>query len=115
MLLKEESEGLDEMEEKNRYKKHHDFINGDKSFSSSPTERTQKTATSAFTCQECGKSFTRKSNLKVRMSVHIGQKPFICQECGNSYSSNSNLKVHMRVHLGDKLFTCPQCGKRFEQ
>ncbi len=66
MALKEESEELNEMHDKDQCKKCKVSITGQTSFSCSETEKTclckraQKTGTkSHFTCQQCGKNFDR--------------------------------------------------------
>ncbi|ROL41885.1 hypothetical protein DPX16_3513 [Anabarilius grahami] len=71
MLLKEETEVLDEMEE-DQDEKYHDFTTGEK-FSCSETENSSSRKTETiryFNCLQCGQSFTKKANLKVHMSVH---------------------------------------------
>ena len=50
-------------------------------------------------CEECGKTFGRKSHLKEhRESVHKGLK-WPCQYCDRVFSNRSNLNQHMkRIH-----------------
>ncbi|XP_075070845.1 uncharacterized protein LOC142159889 isoform X2 [Mixophyes fleayi] len=64
-----------------------------------------------FSCPECGKYFTRKSNLLVHQKRHTGIKPFSCSECGKCFYSNAQL--NLRLHTGEKPFSCPECGKCF--
>uniref|UniRef100_A0A3B3BQY0 C2H2-type domain-containing protein n=1 Tax=Oryzias melastigma TaxID=30732 RepID=A0A3B3BQY0_ORYME len=66
-----------------------------------------------FRCETCGKSYALKVHLACHMRSHTGEKPFKCKTCGKCFSQTSNLAVHMRSHTGEKPFTCEICGKAF--
>lgn len=54
-----------------------------------------------FDYDKCGKTFSRKGNLKVHTSTHTRERPLTREMCKKSFSRNSNLEVHTleRHHL----------------
>ncbi|XP_059205881.1 gastrula zinc finger protein XlCGF57.1-like [Centropristis striata] len=68
-----------------------------------------------FSCSECGKRFSNKSNMNRHMVSHAGEKPFSCSVCKKTFTRSGDLKVHMRLHTGEKPFSCAFCKKTFTQ
>ncbi|XP_054423774.1 histone-lysine N-methyltransferase PRDM9 [Pteronotus mesoamericanus] len=62
---------------------------------------------------ECGRGFTRKSNLITHQKTHSGEKPYVCGECGRGFTRKSNLITHQRTHSGEKPYVCGECGQGF--
>ncbi|XP_056408079.1 oocyte zinc finger protein XlCOF7.1-like [Hyla sarda] len=66
-----------------------------------------------YSCSECGKCFVYKSQLVQHERSHTGEKPFSCSECGKCFTRNSQLVIHERIHTGEKPYSCLECGKCF--
>ncbi|XP_060104153.1 zinc finger protein OZF-like [Heteronotia binoei] len=67
------------------------------------------------TCPQCGKSFSKKQDLRKHQGTHSAERPFPCPECGRRFRLKQILAAHMKVHVGERPFACAQCGKRFRQ
>ncbi|XP_056408050.1 uncharacterized protein LOC130306231 [Hyla sarda] len=77
------------------------------------TTRTDQKHGKGLYCEECGKEFTRRSDLVRHRKSHIGKKQYVCSECGKHCKCQSDLIIHERIHTGEKPYSCSECGKPY--
>ncbi|MEQ2263065.1 hypothetical protein XENORESO_002635 [Xenotaenia resolanae] len=66
-------------------------------------------------CPDCGKTFTRASDVTRHQRTHTDERTYPCGECRKAFKNSWDLTRHQRIHTGERSFLCSQCGKRFTQ
>ncbi|KAK7085156.1 hypothetical protein SK128_002838 [Halocaridina rubra] len=64
-------------------------------------------------CAMCGKVLSSRTNLRIHMRIHKGERPYECPVCHKSFSRKANMEMHMVYHTGERRFTCEVCGQSF--
>jgi len=71
-----------------------------------------------YRCMECGKTFSKKCNLKNHRGLHLtSERKYKCQDCQETFAWKSSLNRHReRTHMeGDRPeFPCNWCDKRYK-
>ena len=51
-----------------------------------------------YSCEECGHSFSWKSQLVIHRKGHASQRRHLCADCGHSFDWKSQLVIHRKSH-----------------
>lgn len=59
-----------------------------------------------FSCTRCGLGFPSRTKLKMHPcgTEEVSEKTYSCQQCNKSFNKKSNLETHMGTHTGKLTF-----------
>ncbi|XP_078109329.1 uncharacterized protein LOC144519782 isoform X1 [Sander vitreus] len=107
LLQREQLEGSNDIEQ------NPDCGDGDKEACSN-FSYTKKGGKTLLQCGYCSQTFKFLSQFIIHQRVHTGERPFKCPECGRGFSKNSNLNLHLKTHKKSNIYKkCPFCKIKF--
>lgn len=68
-----------------------------------------------FTCEICGKSFTKQNFLTRHLRKHSTENCYQCEKCDEKFETSHSLRYHASKHNDYFSHICEYCGKQFKQ
>lgn len=69
-------------------------------------EQSSTATAKSYTCDQCGKVYTRREAFKNHMDAHAGLRKYVCPICGKGFANSQTKRVHVfKVHK-------PPAGKK---
>lgn len=84
------------------------------------SRHTNNSSKKEFTCDICGKLFTRNFDLRRHMEVHEPYRIYACSECPKTFKSKGSLREHKKNHMSTTFTSydaqkvgcqCKSCGR----
>uniref|UniRef100_A0A1B6DJL0 C2H2-type domain-containing protein n=2 Tax=Clastoptera arizonana TaxID=38151 RepID=A0A1B6DJL0_9HEMI len=67
-----------------------------------------------LSCDQCDKTFVKKSHLESHRLSHLGIKPYKCLLCSKAFAQRDKLNRHIKTHSDNYSFVCDNCDKKFK-
>ena len=69
-------------------------------------------------CEQCGKSYVRRSDLNLHRRKHNGTedtKVFVCpfESCRKKFYRQTKYNDHFNTHTGNQPYSCDKCSRKF--
>ncbi|KAM4707788.1 uncharacterized protein O3C94_008758 [Discoglossus pictus] len=71
------------------------------------------TGENPYGCSDYEKCLSTTTHLNFQESPHTVEQPYVCSECGKCFILAANLNVHKIIHTVERRFPCTECGKCF--